>query len=97
TIAGPWLSGSGFPDKVPAGYWPLPRIDPLDRYLLPLQMQYWQSATSHFDQNGWLDHAWVEVEKDKPGRADAQECVKLSGDADVILRAHPRVRVSLPL
>ncbi|MDB5323516.1 MAG: hypothetical protein JWN40_5147 [Phycisphaerales bacterium] len=97
TLAEPWLSGAGFADKVPNGYWPLPRIDFLDRYPQPLQMQYWMAAASHFSQMGWMERAWVEVEKDLPGRANAVECIQLSTQAAAILDAHPRLRISLPL
>lgn len=97
TIAQPWLSGSGFADKVPSGYWPLPRIDFLDRYPQPLQMQYWMAAASHFAQMDWVDRSWVEVEKETPGRASAVECIQLSSAAAEILNAHPRLRISLPL
>lgn len=97
TIAEPWLSGAGFSDRIPAGYWPVPRIDFLDRYPSPLQMQYWMDAASHFDQKAWMDRAWVEVEKDTPGRASTGECIKLAMQAAEILGAHPRLRVTLPL
>jgi hypothetical protein len=98
TIAEPWLSGKGFVDKIPTGYWPLPRIDFLDRYPAPLQMQYWMAAASHFDQKDWMERAWVEVEKEIPGqRASAAECIKLGTQAAEILNAHPRLRVSLPM
>ena len=97
TIASPWLSGTGFADKVPSGYWPLPRIDYLDRYPQPLQMQYWMAAASHFAQMDWVDRSWVEVEKETPGRASAVECIQLSTAAAEILNAHPRLRISLPL
>jgi hypothetical protein len=97
TIAEPWLSGAGFADKVPVGYWPLPRIDFLDRYPSQQQMQYWMAAASHFDQKGWMERAWVEVEKETPGRASAQECIELATKANEILDAHPQLRVSLPV
>lgn len=97
TIVQPWLTGSGFADHIPAGYWPLPRIDFLDRYPAPLRLQYWSAAASHFGQQGWMDRAWVEVEKETKGRANAQESIKLSEQAAEILAAHPFLRVSLPL
>jgi hypothetical protein len=97
TIVEPWLSGGGFADHIPVGYWPLPRIDFLDRYPSPLQLQYWSSAASHFGQRSWMDRAWVEVEKETKGRANAQESIKLSEQVASILGAHPQLRVSLPL
>lgn len=97
TIVEPWLKGDAFADRVPVGYWPLPRTEFLDRYPVPLQLQYWMAATSHFDAKGWLERSWVEVEKETPGRANPQECVKLSTRTAEILAAHPRLRVSLPL
>jgi hypothetical protein len=97
SITEPWLSGSGFEDKIPVGFWPLPRTEYLDRYPTALRMQYWMSAAFHFDQQGWMDRSWVEVEKDTPGRASAAECVELSSRVAEILQAHPRLRVSLPL
>ena len=97
SVAGPWLTGESFADKVPLGYWPLPRVDFLDRFPMPLQIAYWAEATGHFFQKGWVDRAWVEVEKDTPGRANAGECIKLSAQAASIMSAHPRTRVTLPL
>ncbi len=97
SVAGPWLTGEAFADKVPLGYWPMPRVEYLDRFPPALQNQYWTNATSHFFQQGWVDRAWVEVEKDTPGRASALECVKLSSQAAGILAIHPKVRVTLPL
>lgn len=97
SIAEPWLSGAGFADKIPAGYWPLPRIEFLDRYPSPLQMQYWMDAASHFDSHGWMERAFVEVEKDTAGRANTGESIKLAMQATEILNAHPRLRVTLPL
>src|SRR3954469_20076173 len=44
-----------------------------------------------------MERAWVEVEKDTPGRANAAESVQLSQRVSEILRAHPRLRTSLPL
>ena len=97
TIVEPWLTGSGFADHIPAGYWPLPRIDFLDRYPTPLRLQYWSAAAGHFGQQGWMDRAWVEVEKETRGRANASESIKLSEQVAEILGAHPLLRVSLPL
>jgi hypothetical protein len=97
TIVEPWLSGAAFKDQVPLGYWPLPNIDFLDRFPPSLQMQYWSNAASHFDQKGWMERAWVEVEKETPGRASAPETVKLSTRVAEVLAAHPRLRASVPL
>ena len=97
TIVEPWLSGSAFKDQIPLAYWPLPNIDFLDRFPSGLQMQYWSNAASHFDQKGWMERAWVEVEKETPGRATAQETVKLSTRVAEVLAAHPRLRASVPL
>ncbi|HSI36545.1 MAG TPA: hypothetical protein VK986_23370 [Tepidisphaeraceae bacterium] len=96
-LVGPWMTGEAFADKVPLGYWPLPRVDFLDRFPQPLQIAYWAEATSHFNQNNWADRSWVEVEKESPGRATAAECIKLSAHAAAIMTAHPRTRVTLPL
>jgi hypothetical protein len=97
TIVEPWLGGGGFADKIPVGYWPLPRIDYLDRYPVALQNQYWSAAAEHFVQQGWMERAWVEVEKETKGRANVQESIKLSEQVAGILDAHPKLRVSLPL
>src|SRR5439155_2623403 len=85
TIVEPWLGGGGFADKIPVGYWPLPRIDYLDRYPVPLQNQYWSAAAEHFVQQGWMERAWVEVEKETRGRANVQESIKLSEQVGGIL------------
>jgi hypothetical protein len=97
SIVEPWLSGTAFPDRIPAGYWPLPHIDQLDNFKRDFQLQYWDAAVSHFDQKGWADRAWVELEKSTPGRASASECVTLSTQVAEVLDHHPRLRVSLPL
>lgn len=97
SVAGPWLSGEAFRDKVPLGYWPLPPIDHLSNYEGRFRLQYWQAAAKHFTDMGWIDRSWVEVEKDTPGRAKPQECVKLSLRAAELLRASDRIKVSLPM
>jgi hypothetical protein len=97
SVVEPWLSGAAFADQVPLGYWPLPHIDYLDRFPSALQMQYWGNAAAHFGQKGWMDRSWVEVEKETPGRATAQETVKLSTAVAEVLGAHPRLRATAPL
>jgi hypothetical protein len=97
SIVAPWLTGDAFADHVPVGYWPLPVTEFLDRYPVRQQQQYWMAAVSHFDQQGWAERAWVEVEPEGSRRARADEAVRLSARAADILAAHPQLRVSLPL
>ena len=97
TIAGPWLRGDMFADKVPPGYWPLPACDGLFNYDSKSQRQYWAEAATHFDQNDWLPRSPVFIEKNMPGRASAIEAVRFSADAAAVLASHPRVKVAVPI
>ena len=97
TVLTPWLNGDAFADKVAINYWPLPGVDYLDRYDLRSQVQYWSQAAWHFDQKGWLDRSAVALEPAVPGRVSGAAALQMSADAAQILKAHPRVRVTLPL
>ncbi|WP_428938573.1 hypothetical protein [Fontivita pretiosa] len=96
-LVGPWLKGDIFPDKVPLGYWPLPADEKLSNYDPKSQQDYWSEAATHFDQNDWLARSPVFIDKPTPGRAGTHEAIKLSADAALVLNAHPRVRVAVPL
>ncbi|MDB5326370.1 MAG: hypothetical protein JWM57_1939, partial [Phycisphaerales bacterium] len=96
-LVGPWLSGQAFPDRVPLGFWALPRIDYLSNVRGELQLQYYTAAAGHFDQRDWLRVSPVILAKDSPGRANVTERLLLSAEASRVLRAHPRVRVRVPL
>ena len=96
-LVGPWLSGEQFPDKVPLGFWALPRIDFLSNVQPAAQEQYYVAAASHFDQRDWLRVSPVILTKPTPGRANVTERLVLSAEASRVLGAHPRVRVLLPL
>lgn len=93
----PWLSGSLFADKVPMGSWQLPRIDYLDNIPAAARLEYYASAAGHFDQKDWLRYSPVLLEKPTPGRATLADRVLLSAEASRVLRAHPRVRVAVPM
>ena len=97
SLVGPWLSGEQFPDKVPLGFWALPRIDFLANVQPLAQEQYYVAAASHFDQRDWLRVSPVILTKQTPGRANVTERLVLSAEASRVLNAHPRVRVLLPL
>ncbi|HEX8325589.1 MAG TPA: hypothetical protein VF595_16925, partial [Tepidisphaeraceae bacterium] len=96
-LVGPWLSGQAFTDRVPLGFWALPRIDYLSNRPAASQVEYYASAAAHFDQRDWLRLSPVILTKESPGRANVTERVLLSAEASRVLRAHPRVRVMLPL
>ena len=97
SVAGPWLRGDAFADRVPVGYWPLPRPDYLDRYDLRSQGEYWVAAANHFDQLDWLPRSPVPMTKPTPGRADTIEAVQLSQQAAWLLGLHPKLRAVVPL
>ncbi len=93
----PWMNGSAFPDRVPLGYWPLPKTDYLDNFAIQPRLEYYGSAASHFDQLDWLRGAPITIGQDMPGRANMDQRLTLSAEAQRILGSHPRVRVQLPL
>jgi hypothetical protein len=97
TVVTPWLSGKGFADKTPLGYWPLPAPDYLENYDEKSQVDYWSSAATHFNQNDWLDRSAVLINQKTPGRVEPLEALQISLEAQRILAAHPLVRVTLPL
>jgi len=96
-ILKPWMTGSAFPDQVPLGYWPLPKIDYLDNILLSPRLEYYAAAASHFDQLDWLRRAPVLIDKLTPGRATLDERIAMSAEAQRVIASHPRVRVQMPL
>ncbi|HYO07901.1 MAG TPA: hypothetical protein VER17_02940 [Tepidisphaeraceae bacterium] len=97
TVIAPWLSGDAFEDRIPLNYWPLPAVDYLDRFDRRSQLQYWTAAATHFDQKEWLNRSPVAFELSVPGRAGMAEALQMSADAAQLLKAHPKVRVTLPL
>lgn len=97
SVVRPWMTGEAFADKVPLGFWPLPKIDYLDNFAEVARQQYWAAAASHFDQFDWLERSPVWVDKLTPGRAGAAERIAMSAEAARVLGAHPRLKVALPL
>ncbi|HEY0010155.1 MAG TPA: hypothetical protein VGB55_15630, partial [Tepidisphaeraceae bacterium] len=97
SIVAPWLDGSAFADRVPIGFWGLPKIDYLDNAPVAARLEYYGAAASHFDQRDWLRRAPVELAKASPGRATLPERLLLSAEANRAMSAHPRLRVRLPL
>ena len=97
TLLAPWMSGDAFADKVPLAHWPLPSPDQLGSYDRKSQLQYWNSAAEHFDQQQWLSRSPVMLQSQVPGRIGTAESLQMSADAAQILSDHPHVRVSLPL
>lgn len=97
SVVAPWLTGDAFADKVPIGYWPLPRIEFLENIPAAARLEYYAAAASHFDGRDWLRKAPVILSKATPGRATVAERLYYSAEASRIFGAHPRVRVMLPL
>jgi hypothetical protein len=97
SVAGPWLRGDAFADKVPVGFWPLPSPDFLDRFDAGSQREYWANAANHFEQMHWLDRAPVWIEKATPGRVRAADAVELSARANDLLKVDKKLRVLFPL
>jgi hypothetical protein len=96
SVVSPWLSGSAFGDLVPAGFWPLPAIDGIERLSVPAQAEYWAEAAAHFDALDWLGRSamvWPRPST-SPGLA---ESMQMSEDAARVLAHHPRIRVWMPL
>ena len=99
-LAGPWLDGIAFADRVPHGYWPLPEARMLDRYPPGAQLDYWQAAANHFDQNGWLDRSPLFVGgSGEPVGLDLNVRTRrrYNAVAATMLANHPSVRVQVPL
>ncbi|HZZ41431.1 MAG TPA: hypothetical protein VFE58_00710 [Tepidisphaeraceae bacterium] len=96
TVVGPWLSGDGFADHVPYGYWPLPKADNLDRYDRDSRMEYWQGAATHFDQKDWLGQATVLMDRQMGGNEQRRQRDVTAEAADIV-RAHTKVRVTAPV
>ena len=97
SIVAPWLKGDRFPDQVPLGYWPLPEPDYLRSYPKESRLSYWALATTHFDQNDWLDKTAVVLENDAPGRVSTGDSIAMSAEAAGCWSPHGRLRVTVPL
>ena len=99
-LVAPWLSGAGFADRVPLGFWPLPAPDFLHPYDAQSRGEYLAQAVAHFDQLDWMTRSAVQI--GDPGgrggeRASAEASLRYSAEAQQILSLHPRMRVMLPL
>jgi hypothetical protein len=97
SIAGRWLSGEAFSDRVPLGFWPLPAPDGLDAMDDASRAQYWADAASHFAQQDWLNRSAVALSSAAVGRASASQSIDLSFSAAKVLAAHPLVRAMVPI
>jgi hypothetical protein len=97
SIVSPWLRGDVFRDKIPPGYWPMPMPDYFSSFDVNDRLQYWKQAANHFDQLDWLSRSAVTIEKQTPGRASAEDGIRLSAEAARVLALHPNIRVTLPL
>ncbi len=97
SILTPWITGQAFPDRIGVTYWPIPKIDYLDNYLVAPRIEYYTAAASHFDQLDWLSHAPIVINRNATGPTRLEERIILSSEARRIMDAYPRVRVSVPL
>ncbi len=97
SVAGRWISGEAFRDRVPLGYWPLPAPDGIDQMDNASAQQYWGAAAAHFAQQDWLSRSAVSLSGTSVGRASAAESIRLSGEVANALSAHPMLRALAPL
>jgi hypothetical protein len=91
------MTGEGFADKVPYGYWPLPRVDALERYDPSARMEYWQAAATHFDQKEWLFDSTVMLDRPTGNVPEDRARREVTAEAAGIVRAHTKVRVTAPV
>jgi hypothetical protein len=96
-LAGPWLSGAAFGDRVPMGYWPMPAPDFIDNFDPQSRSEYWRGAAEHFEKAGWLGRSPVVLHSESPGVVTAADGLILSAEARQVLAADPGLRVRLPL
>ena len=97
TVVAPWMSGEAFADRQPLAYWPLPAIDYLNNFDDRNRQAYWSEAASHFNANDWLNRSSAFLVSPPGAGADEAQAAKLSAEAQLILEAHPLLRVTVPL
>lgn len=97
SLVGPWLSGQGFANRVPLGFWPLPRTPQYDQLQPQAQRAYWQAVASHFEQLDWMGRCAATLEPAGPGRISPPMALLLSADAATVLGAHLKLRVAVPV
>lgn len=97
SVVTPWLSGTGFGDRIPAGYWPMPVADKLSEYTMPQQAMYWNRLAAHFDQLDALSRSSITIYRDNARAMTLDESYLLSESAANLLASHPRIRVRVPL
>ena len=97
SLAGPWLTGNAFSDRVPAGFWPLPTPDSLVNFDLNSQVQYWQVAAKHFDSMRWLDRAPIVLHADSTAPMNEATAILMCAEARLILATQPHLNAMLPL
>lgn len=97
TVVGPWMTGEAFADRVPYGYWPLPKAESLERYDQPSRMEYWQAAATHFDQKEWLFDSTVLLDRPAGNIPADRARREVTAEAAAITRAHSKVRVTTPV
>ncbi len=104
-VAGPWLDGTAFADRVPAPYWPLPAPDALPGFDLKSRAQYWHVAAGHFAGRRWVTRSPVVLadETNRPagpgtfaGDVSDAGAILLSTEARQALAADPAARALVP-
>jgi hypothetical protein len=97
TVVSPWLDGEAFADHQPLAYWPLPAIDYLNNFDDRDRQAYWAEAASHFNENDWLSRSSALLGIYNGVRPDDAQAARLSAETQLILEAHPLLRVTVPL
>jgi len=97
SVVSPWLNGDGFTDQHPLAFWPLPKIDFLNNFDDRDRQAYWAEAATHFNSNDWLARSSAFIDAHADAFADDAQASRLSAVAQLILDAHPLIRVTVPL
>jgi hypothetical protein len=95
----PWLDGTAFTDKEPAGIWQLPVVDFFENYPPAARRLYLAEAASHFDALEWLARSplWIDGRGREPSTLAASARRDLLLQANDALSAQSRVRVMMPM
>lgn len=97
SVVRPWFSGDDFADRVPVGFWALPTPDYFATYDPQSRGEYLAQAAAHFDQLDWMTRSAIPIGEEVIGRANAEQSLRYSAEAQSVVSLHPRMRVQVPV
>jgi hypothetical protein len=90
SVVGPWMNGQT--NQLPLNCWAVPLAANLARFDHQSRQDYWQEATAHFGELGWLGRSTIWMDELPP-----TDSSKLLTEASRILSDNSQAMVAVPL